>query len=327
MTAAAPAVAAVDDRGYIRPEIQHLAVPVTAVTCYPGNARQGDRQKIRDSLLSHGQYKPILAQRSTGHVLVGNNTLIVMRQQGWTHVAVQFLDLDDTAARKLLLMDNRSSDSADYDTSRLTDLLTELPEYAGSGYWEMDVDRLLAELGGDASLDSLPDVTDVLPVSPAGPRLPDRATADPTPIPAPAPGPAPTPVPPPDPIPVPPPVPPAEPRLTSTDTPPVTGAPIISPPITHLPPVLPPVTRQPGPGPDTEVPWHLTLTRTDREEALRLVAHAREWLNEPGLNTGEIVMRALRTLAAIGDARHNPTAQVSITTLLMAAGRDPFGSL
>lgn len=302
--------AVVDDRGYIRPEIAHLAVPVTDLRCYPGNARRGNHQKIRDSLLTHGQYKPLLAQRSTGYIVVGNNTLTVMRQQGYTHAAVQFLDLDDVAARKLLLMDNRTSDLATNDTAELVALLAELPEYAGSGYWELDVDRMLAELGDGAALDSLPDVTDVLPVSPAGPALPQYATADPPP-PPPAPAPAPQPVPVPDPLPAPPPVPPADPRMT----------------VTTLPAVQPPGHRPPPPALDADVPWHLTLTRADRDEALRLIAHARQWLADPALEPGDVVMRALRTLAAIGDARHNPTTTINITTLLMAAGRDPFTSL
>lgn len=293
-----------DDRGHIRPELESLIVPIRTVHTYPGNARRGDTTKIRDSLLTHGQYKPLLAQSTTGHIVVGNNTLHVMRDHlQWTCCAVMFLELDDVAARKMLLMDNASSDQADYDTSSLVDLLAGLPEFAGSGFWEMDLDRLLAELTGETPLDSLPSITDALPVSPAaGPPLPAYPTADPFPIPAP--GPIPTPAPVPDPIPVPAPVPPADPR-------------------TQLPPVLPPVTRGPGPGPDTEVPFHLTLTRTDREEALRLLAHARDWL-DPDLTPPDTIMRALRVLAAIGDARHNPTATLNITTLLMAAGRDPF---
>lgn len=291
--------------GYIRPEIDHLAVDIHSVHTYPGNARRGNHQRIRDSLLTHGQYKPLLAQHTTGHIVVGNNTLDVMRQQGWTHVAVQFLDLDDTQARKLLLMDNRSSDDADYDTANLVDLLAELPEFAGSGYWEMDVDRLLAELGGTAALDSLPSVTDALPISPAAPAPPAPPAAAPQPRNEGA-------------------------RLArggrgelAEDTPPGKYTPIT----TRLPPVLPPAPRPPGPAPDAPVDWHLNPTRTDREEALRLIAHAREWLEDPHLTPAQVVMRALRTLAAIGDARHNPTAQINITTLLMAAGRDPFRSL
>lgn len=302
--------AAVEGRGYIRPELEHLATPITTITTYPGNARRGDHHRIRDSLLTHGQYKPLLAQRTTGHLVVGNNTLQVMRTQGWTHAAVVYLDLDDTAARKLLLMDNRSSDTADYDTGELAELLATLPEFAGSGYGELDLDRLLAELGDGAALDSLPDVTEALPVSPAGPRLPDVATADPPPNPTPPPAP---------------PAPPALPPVTDQVRPARASAHTATPPTPAAAP--PPGSRPPTPPPDADVPFHLTLTRTDREEALRLIAHARDWLDDPGLPPGEVVMRALRTLAAIGDARHNPTTTINITTLLMAAGRDPFRSL
>jgi hypothetical protein len=318
----AAAAAAVDDRGYIRPELAHLAQPIRTYRPYPGNARRGNRQTIRDSLLSHGQYKPLIVQHSTGHILVGNNTWHVMVEQGWSHAAFQVLDLDDVAARKLLLMDNASSDAATYNDAELADLLAELPTFAGSGFREMDLDRLLAELNGGAPLESLPSVEDALPVSPAGPPLPDRPTADPMAVPTPpAPVPAPTPAPVPDPVPVPPPVPAPDPR-TAADPP---HPPAVQP--QQLAPVLPPRPPTAAQPPTADVTWPLTLTRADRDEAHRLVAHARDWLDDPDLPAADIVLRALRTLAAIGDARHNTTLTINITTLLMAAGRDPLTAL
>ena len=43
--------------------------------------------------------------------------------------------------------------------------------------------------------------------------------------------------------------------------------------------------------------------RNDRDEARRLVAHARVWLHDPDMDEPEVVLRALRTLARqiVGD--------------------------
>lgn len=309
---------AVAGRGYIRPELEHLAVGVGQVHEYPGNARRGADDDLRTSLATHGQYKPLLVQRSTGWVVAGNNTLRVARDSlGWTHVAVVFLDVDDDTARRMLLIDNRTSDLADYDTTLLADLLAEVPDFTGTGYTELDLDALLADVAGTTALDALPDVTQALPADPDdGPRLPAAPTADPHPVPAPPQEPVPVPSPDPEPAP-PPPIPPADPRTSA-------AAP---PPREQLPPTTPPARPAGSPAPTADVPWHLTLTRADRDEALRLVAHARDWLAEPHLTPADVVLRGLRTLAAIGDARHNPTTTVNLTTLLMAAGRDPLALL
>ncbi len=274
--------------GYIRPELEGQIVPVTEVRLYPGNARRGDDTTIRESLLHHGQYQTVLLQASTGYVIAGNNLLRNMLDLGWTHVAVQRLDVDDDRARRILLIDNASSDRADNDLSQLIQLIAELPDPAGSGYTLDHMDAFIAELEGLGGDGTLPDITDVIPVSPAGPPLPDRPTADPQPIPTPPPA--------------------AQPSRT------------------ELPDAGPPTTR-PARAPSSTSAWVLTLPLHDRDEARRLIDHARDWMDDTTLDDPEIVLRALRTLAAIGDARHNPTATVSIVTLLMAAGRDPLRNL
>lgn len=160
--------------GYIRPELADLVVPITEVTTYPGNARVGDQQLIAQSLDSHGQYKPIVAQRTTGHVLLGNNTLATMHELGWTHVAVQWLDVDDDRARNILLIDNRTSDASAYDKSALAELLAEVDDWDASGWDLGDLDTLLAELGDPDNLG--PDAADEQP-APRRSRVDDLSGA------------------------------------------------------------------------------------------------------------------------------------------------------
>ena len=121
-------------------------VPLERVTPYPGNARQGDITAIADSLAVNGQYRPLVVQRSTGHVLCGNNTLAAAHTLGWTEIAVQYIDVNDDRARRILLADNRTSDTATYDDDLLAELLTDLEDLDGTGYTPADLDALTASI-------------------------------------------------------------------------------------------------------------------------------------------------------------------------------------
>jgi ParB-like chromosome segregation protein Spo0J len=80
------------------------------------------------SLERFSQYKPIVVQRSTGHILAGNHTYQAAKMSGWTHIAVVFKDCDDATALALMLADNRTSDLGVYDDALLLELAESLPE-------------------------------------------------------------------------------------------------------------------------------------------------------------------------------------------------------
>lgn len=115
---------------------------------YPGNARKGDLDMIRESLRVNGQYRPIVVQESTGYILAGNHTWEAAGLEHWEEMDATFVDCDDEQAKKIVLVDNRSNDVAEYDNEALAALLTELPEFEGTGFSQQDLDDLLAELGG-----------------------------------------------------------------------------------------------------------------------------------------------------------------------------------
>lgn len=135
----------------IRAELHDFVVPIGDVTPYPGNARRGDQPKIRKSLEKHGQYKVLPVQRSTGYVLMGNNTYAVMREMGYSHVAVQYLDVDEGKAREMLLVDNATSDGAIYDDTALAALLADVQDWEATGYDPDDLDDLLSALQQNAA--------------------------------------------------------------------------------------------------------------------------------------------------------------------------------
>jgi hypothetical protein len=120
-------------------------VAVTDLATHPENPRKGDLARIADSLVEHGQYKPIVVQRSTGYVLAGNHTFLAARRLGWSHVEAVFVDVDDDRARRILLVDNRTSDLGEYDADQLVSLLGVLPDLTGTGYTRDELDDLITE--------------------------------------------------------------------------------------------------------------------------------------------------------------------------------------
>lgn len=134
----------------VRTELAHLAVPIDEISNHPRNVRQGDVGAIAESLKENGQYRPIVVQRSTGHVLAGNHTLKAAKALGWKEIAVSYVDCDDQRALRILLADNRTNDLASYDDAGLAELLKELAEseagLAGTMYDGDELDQLLTDL-------------------------------------------------------------------------------------------------------------------------------------------------------------------------------------
>lgn len=124
-------------------------VPVESLTPYPDNPRRGNLELISDSLKQNGQFAPIVVQRSTGFVLAGNHTFLAAKELGWAEIQVAWVDVDDAAAKRILLASNRTADQAGYDDELLASLLENMPDLAGTGYDEDDVAALLDSISGD----------------------------------------------------------------------------------------------------------------------------------------------------------------------------------
>jgi ParB-like chromosome segregation protein Spo0J len=250
----------------IRPELHPLAVPIDQVTPWPNNPRIGDEDTLRASLTEHGQYLALLIQESSGYIIKGNNTLKVMRELGATHVAAQVIDVDDVTAAKILAIDNRSSDKADYERRLMAELLSGLPDLDGTGWDADELDDLLVELG-DAG-----EQLDTIPADLAPPVF---------------------------------------------DAPPATDATYAETPEEEAARAAARATQTPQYAKGL-AEMILVLPEDDRAEAVRTIGDIRGWLGAD-LKTGEVVLRALRTLAAVGDARHNPDQKIDVGMLLAAA--------
>ena len=128
--------------------LQIKKVKVSDLHLHPLNTRQGDVGAIIQSLETHGQYRPVVVQKSSMNVIAGNHTLMAASSLGWATVDATLLDVDDDQALRILLVDNRTNDLATYDSPALIDVLEALvrSEYglSGSGFDGNDLDELIA---------------------------------------------------------------------------------------------------------------------------------------------------------------------------------------
>lgn len=129
-------------------EIEH--VKLDELRTYPTNARVGNVNAIADSLEVNGQYRPIVVNRRTSEILAGNHTWQAARRLGWETIAVTYVDVDEDAARRIVLADNRTNDLASYDDAGLVDLLKQQLEsdleLAGTGFDEDDLASLITAI-------------------------------------------------------------------------------------------------------------------------------------------------------------------------------------
>ena len=134
-------------------------VPTKDLNVYYKNARRGDVDLIAESMQRNGVYKPLVVNRGTKtgrpmEVLCGNHSLMAIRRladenprdERWQTVDVYVIDVDEQQAARTVIADNKASDEATYEVEELVNLLTELPDLAGTGFDRDELDELLEAL-------------------------------------------------------------------------------------------------------------------------------------------------------------------------------------
>ena len=124
-------------------------VPVDRLLAHPDNARKGSLDTIRESIRANGFYGACVVQRSTGRILVGNHRYLAAVEEGLAEVPVVWVDKSDDEARRLLLVDNRSTDLAVYDDEALVALLVAHADdgLVGTAWDDAELAALLAKIG------------------------------------------------------------------------------------------------------------------------------------------------------------------------------------
>lgn len=122
-------------------------VPIDSVRPHPRNPNRGSVPAVRESLRSHGIFRSIVVQQSTGYVLAGNTTWAASKAEGLAEVPIIELPVSDDEAVKIMLVDNRAAQIGDgYDDMVLAELLRELPDLEGTGWEPAELDALLEEM-------------------------------------------------------------------------------------------------------------------------------------------------------------------------------------
>jgi ParB-like chromosome segregation protein Spo0J len=139
----------------IHADLTTLTTDIGQLTELPGNPRQGDVAAIARSLRVFGQRKPVTARKTgvdangnpVGYVTAGNHTLLAARDElGWTHLAVVWVDEDETTANAWALADNRLSEIGKTDQDLLVDMLNGISDpdlLAATAYSQDDLAKLL----------------------------------------------------------------------------------------------------------------------------------------------------------------------------------------
>ena len=145
----------------IADDLAVLARPVDGLELLDGNPRRGDVDAVAASLARFGQRKPIVARRD-GTVIAGNHTLQAARKLGWDHIAVVYVDDDDSTAKAFALADNRTAELGTYDEAALAELISDVRDadadlLAATG-WDTDsvlelLERVEAAAGGSTRRD------------------------------------------------------------------------------------------------------------------------------------------------------------------------------
>ncbi|RYF10492.1 MAG: hypothetical protein EOO40_05060 [Deltaproteobacteria bacterium] len=128
-------------------------VPLSKLTLDPHNARlhgQENLASIKGSLEVFGQREAIVVRRANNTVIGGNGRVEAMRDMGWTHCSVAYVDCTDAEATALGLALNRTAETATWNADQLDTLLAEVRDAGFStdsfGFSEAQVDRLLNDI-------------------------------------------------------------------------------------------------------------------------------------------------------------------------------------
>lgn len=127
---------------------------LTDLNLLQGNPRQGDIGAVSESFKVNGVYQPIIVNRGTHtgrpmEIIAGNHRAQAAMALEHDTIPTIILDVDDQAATRIALADNRTSDLASYDTDALVAMLQTMDTLDGTGYDGDALDELMTELGDE----------------------------------------------------------------------------------------------------------------------------------------------------------------------------------
>lgn len=107
-------------------------VPLDQLREHPSNPNEGADLATGDAIEANGWYGAVIVQRSTGYLLAGHTRVRQLRAKGATHVDVQYVAVDDAAAERILLADNRTNRLGRDNEAAVAAMLSAIVERGGT---------------------------------------------------------------------------------------------------------------------------------------------------------------------------------------------------
>ena len=130
---------------------QFVIAKTSDLVTHPQNPNRGNVGAISESIDANGFYGVVGYQKSTKRILFGNHRFEAAKLAGATELPALEIDVDDDAALRIMLVDNRTATFAENDDELLADILSHLSttsaELSGTGFTAEYLDELLTELG------------------------------------------------------------------------------------------------------------------------------------------------------------------------------------
>jgi ParB-like chromosome segregation protein Spo0J len=111
----------------IASDLQDLREKIEDLSTHPDNARRGNIELIKASLLHFGQIRPIVTT-DDGVIVAGNHTYRAAEELGWEDIAAVRVTMSEEEAEAYLLMDNKTSDAATWDDQGLLAVLERMQD-------------------------------------------------------------------------------------------------------------------------------------------------------------------------------------------------------
>ncbi|MEU6783403.1 ParB N-terminal domain-containing protein [Nonomuraea angiospora] len=131
---------------------EYRMVRVDELEPHPDNPHQGDVDRIAGSIKRFGFYGSVVVQSSRMRIIAGEHRWRGATKAGLKKIPAVVLDVDDDAALRILLADNRLGEFGGYDDTKLVELLQGLPELDGTGWRDEDLADLLDDLAGEVEV-------------------------------------------------------------------------------------------------------------------------------------------------------------------------------
>lgn len=128
------------------------------------NARRGSVSDLIKSLQQFGQHRPVVVQRGTNKIVIGNHMVEAAQAIGWREITVTYVDDDDETALRRSLADNLVADRSGWNDDQLESLLRELDVEDAKELPGLtnQLDRLLKDVAEESALPEKP----LLPLEP-----------------------------------------------------------------------------------------------------------------------------------------------------------------